>query len=201
MNKIFYLILLLILALHTFPETVSADSDYYIRKMIEAPASKFDLYVYKLKESLKCRTDRVSMSKSTQAKTPCLTDIEYDSAENALVMYFYIDKSNKEMRNFKMKNNEKKEKTLLKLLRKLSVELGVEGQKVGDEMIRLGTIQLTPVTYFTSGQESAGENIEFYSEIADITEINLITNLRSSVYKATRQKSGSYIYHVDKSGK
>jgi len=87
---------------------------------------------------------------------------------------------------------------MLKILKKLAIELGVEGQKVGDEVIRLGTIQLTSVSYSYPGDQSAGEHVEFYSEIADITEINLITNIRSSVYKATRQKSGSYFYQVDK---
>jgi len=87
---------------------------------------------------------------------------------------------------------------MLKILKKLAVELGVEGQIGGNEVIRLGTIQLTSVAYSYTGDQSAGEYVEFYSEIADITEINLVTNIRSNVYKATRQKSGSYFYHVDK---
>ncbi len=201
MNKNYFLMLLIILIFHLCQESVKADSNYYIKKMIESPASKFDLYIYKLSETLKCRMDRVSLSKTTQAKTPCMTDIEYNASDNILLMYFYVDQNNKEMRNFRSKSRKNKEKTLLNLLRTLSIELGVQGQKVGDEVIRLGTIQLTPLSYSYEKQAYEGENVEFYSEIADISEINLITNIGSKVYKATRKKSGSYIYKVDKSGK
>jgi len=199
MNKVSPIFLFFILAFIT-PEMTRADSNYYINKMKAAPVSKFDLYIYKLSEILKCRNDRVSMIKTTRSKTPCMTDIEFDANSNVLIMYFFVDSKNRDMRNFSAQNKKKKEKTMLKILKKLAVELGVEGQKVGDEVIRLGTIQLTSVSY-SSGDQSAGEHVEFYSEIADITEINLITNIRSSVYKATRQKSGSYSYHVDKSEK
>jgi len=201
MNKLTLIFLFIIFALLIMPEKTRADSNYYINKMKAVPVSQFDLYIYKLGEKLKCRNDRVSMTKSTKAKTPCLTDIEYDKAGNTLIMYFYVDSSNRDLRNFRGQNKKKKEKTMLNILKKLSVELGVEGQKVGDEIIRLGTIQLTPVTYTYTGDQFSGEQIEFYSEIADITEINLVTNIRSSVYKTTRQKSGSYFYQVDKSGK
>jgi len=200
MNKNYFLILLIILIFHPFQEAAKSDSNYYIKRMMESPSSKFDLYIYKLSENLKCRMDRVSLSKTTQAKTPCMTDIEYDMTGNTLIMYFYVDSSNKNMRNFRGQNKKKKEKTMSELVKNLAIELGVEGQKVGDEVIRLGTIQLTPLTYYNSSDQSYGENVEFYSEIADITEINLVTNIKSKVYKATRQKSGNYIYNVDKSG-
>ena len=127
-----------------------------------------------------------------------MTDIEFDANSNVLIMYFFVDSTNRDMRNFSRQNKKNKEKTMLKILKKLAVDLGVEGQIVGNEVIRLGTIQLTSVAYSYTGDQSAGEHIEFYSEIADITEINLVTNIRSSVYKATRQKSGNYLYQVDK---
>jgi len=200
MNKIFLILLFFILVFIT-PETVRAESNYYINKMKAAPVSQFDLYIYKLSEKLKCRSDRVSMTKSTQSKTPCMTDIEFDPISNVFIMYFYVDSTNKDMRSFSRQNNKNKEKTMLKILKKLSIELGVEGQIVGDEVIRLGTIQLTPVSYSYNSDQTTAEYVEFYSEIADITEINIVTNIRSSVYKATRQKSGNYIYRVDKSGK
>ena len=177
------------------------DSDFYINKMKNSPVSKFDFYIYKLGETLKCRTDRVSMTKTTQAKTPCLTDIEYDSVSNILVMYFYVDSSNSEMKNFKRQNKKKKEKTMLQILNKLAVELGVQGQKVGDETVKLGTIQLTPLTPSDYSGNIPEEYTSFYNEIADITEINLVTNIKSDVYKATRQKWGNYVYTVDKTGK
>lgn len=200
MNKVFPILLFFILAF-IIPETTRADSNYYINKMKAAPVSQFDLYIYKLSEKLKCRIDRVSMTKTTRSKTPCMTDIEFEANSNVLIMYFYVDSTNRDMRNFSRQNKKNKEKTMLKILKKLAVELGVEGQIVGNEVIRLGTIQLTSVAYSYTGDQSAGEHVEFYSEIADITEINLVTNIRSSVYKATRQKSGSYLYQADKSGK
>ena len=190
--------ILLICSVLILPCLSRADSNHYIKRMINSPASKFDLYIYRLSEKLKCRKDRVSMSKTTQARTPCLTDIEYDQEGNVLLLYFYIDSSHKEMRNFKIKSDKRREKTLLKLLRELSVELGVEGQKFGNEMIKLGTIQMTPLTYSANTVKTTNEEIQFYKEIAHVTEINLITNIGSKVYKATRTKSGSYRYQVDK---
>ena len=180
------------------PETTWAENNYYINKLKSAPVSQFDLYIYKLSEKLKCRIDRVSMTKTANSVTPCLTDIEYDANSNVLIMYFYVDSTNKDMRSFSRQSKKNKEKTMMKILKKLAIELGVEGQTVGNEVIRLGTIQLTPISY-SSGDQSIGEYVEFYSEIADIAEINLVTNVRSNVYKATRQKSGNYIYRVDKS--
>ena len=181
--------------------SIAEDSDVYIKKMQNSPVSKFDFYIYKLSEKLKCRTDRVSMTRTTQSKTPCLTDIEYDSVSNILVMYFYVDASNRDMKNFRSGSKKKKEKTMLKILNKLAVELGVQGQKVGDETVKLGTIQLTPLSPSDYGGNLPDEYASFYDEIADITEINLVTNIKSSVYKATRQKWGNYNYKVDKSGK
>ena len=174
---------------------------FLYKKMKNSPVSKFDFYIYKLGETLKCRTDRVSMTKTTQAKTPCLTDIEYDSVSNILVMYFYVDSSNSDMKNFKRLNKKKKEKKMLEILNKLAVDLGVQGQKVGDETVKLGTIQLTPLTPSDYSGNIPEDYSLFYNEIADITEINLVTNIKSDVYKATRQKWGNYIYKVDKSGK
>lgn len=200
MKKIFPLLFLFIVAFIN-PETSWAESNYYIKKLKAAPVSQFDLYIYKLSEKLKCRIDRVSMTKTANSVTPCLTDIEFDANSNVLIMYFYVDATNKDMRSFSRQSKKNKQKTMLKILEKLSIELGVEGQMVGNELIRLGTIQLTPVSYSYTGAQSPGEYVEFYSEIADITEINLVTNVRSSVYKATREKSGSYIYRVDKSEK
>lgn len=200
MNKISTILLFFILAFIS-PQTVRADSNYYIKKLKAAPVTQFDLYIYKLSEKLKCRSDRVSMTKTTQSKTPCMTDIEFDANSNVLIMYFYVDSTNRDMRSFSRQSKKNKEKTMLKILKKLAVELGVEGQTVGNEVIRLGTIQLTPVSYSYSGDQYAGEHVEFYREIADITEINLVTNIRSNVYKATRLKSGSYLYRVDKSEK
>ncbi len=181
--------------------SIAEDSDIYIKKMQNSPVSKFDFYIYKLSEKLKCRTDRVSITKTTQSKTPCLTDIEYDSVSNILVMYFYVDSSNRDMKNFKSRSKKKKEKTMLKILNKLAIELGVQGQKVGDETVKLGTIQLTPLSPSDYGGNLPDEYAFFYDEIADITEINLVTNIKSSVYKATRQKWGNYNYKVDKSEK
>ena len=97
-----------------FSVASAQDSDFYINKMKNSPVSKFDFYIYKLGETLKCRTDRVSMTKTTQAKTPCLTDIEYDSVSKILVMYFYVDSSNSDMKNFKRQN--KKQKKFLHLM-------------------------------------------------------------------------------------
>lgn len=182
-------------------EAQSQESDFYINKMKNSPVSKFDFYIYKLGETLKCRTDRISMTKTTQSKTPCFTDIEYDSVSNILVMYFYVDSTNPDMKNFKSRNQKKKEKTLLKILNKLAVELGVQGQKVGDETLKLGTIQLTPLSPSDYSGNLPQDYTSFYKEIADITEINLVTNIKSDVYKATRQKWGNYIYKVDKSEK
>ena len=199
MKRIF-LLLLLYTMLFINPETTWAENNYYINKLKSAPVSQFDLYIYKLSEKLKCRVDRVSMTKTANSVTPCLTSIEFDANSNVLIMYFYVDSTNREMRIFSRQSKKNKEKTMMKILKKLAIELGVEGQTVGDEVIRLGTIQLTPVSY-SSGDQSIGEFVEFYSEIADITEINLVTNVRSSVYKATRQTSGSYIYRVDKTKK
>lgn len=181
--------------------SLAEDQDIYIKKMKNSPVSKFDFYIYKLGETLKCRTDRVSMTKTTQAKTPCLTDIEYDSVSNILVMYFYVDSSNSDMKNFKRQNIKKKEKTMLKILNKLAVELGVQGQKVGDEIVKLGTIQLTPLSPSDYSGNLSEDYTSFYNEIADITEINLVTNIKSDVYKATRQKWGNYSFTLDKTGK
>ena len=176
---------------------LTAESDRYIQKMMSSNVSKFDLYIYKLNESLKCRIDRVSMNKTAQSKSPCMTDIEYDPIANILVMYFYVDGSHKEMRSFKTKSSSRKKKALLEVLHELAIELGVEGQKFGDETIKLGTLQLTPISYSTSTEKESKEEIRFYNEITENTELNLITNVGSKVYKATRTKTGSYLYLVD----
>jgi len=99
MNKVSSILLFLILAL-IVPEMTRADSNYYINKMKAAPVSKFDLYIYKLSEILKCRNDRVSMTKTTRSKTPCMTDIEFDANSNVLIMYFFVDSTNRDIRNF-----------------------------------------------------------------------------------------------------
>ena len=197
-----YIIFLTLTATFLSPSySIAEESDIYIKKMQNSPVSKFDFYIYKLSETLRCRTDRVSMTRTAQAKTPCLTDIEYDSVSNILVMYFYVDSSNRDMKNFRSRSKKNKEKTMLNILNKLAVELGVQGQKVGDETVKLGTIQLTPLSPSDYSGNLPGEYASFYNEIADITEINLVTNVKSSVYKATRQKWGNYNYTVDKSGK
>ena len=159
-----------------------ADPGPQIARMMQTPATAFDLFLLRLYEGAKCN----NLVKNTNAEEAdlCLTSIDYDADANVLTTFFRVYPGAEAMDDFVNLEAEDRKQILLQLLDNTVRRVGA--------LDTWGLLHSTPISYGSN----AGNNDEkaFRAALAARTTVALSTSYSGVVYVATRHFDGSIKY-------
>jgi len=169
----------------------AAEPSRPIAKMMDTPASTFDVFLFRLYEQSKCFQGWFGNRKNDDKPDLCMTTIKYKFDDNFIVMNFIVREKYEKMAGFRSSSDKQKESMLKALLSDVATSVGVEPQGT-----RLGMIQLTPIREGWSTK--AFEETETREEIANRTVIHLRANIGGFVYTVTRDHHGNVTFDKEK---
>ncbi|WP_194868958.1 hypothetical protein [Pseudoalteromonas sp. PPB1] len=173
-----------------------AEPSKFIAQAMTAPASVFDLFLFKIEEQSKCYRGWFGNSKTKDHETPCLTTLKYNFDENIIKMNFFVGDVNEKMIGFKASNDKDKEAILRNVLSDLASTLGVEKNEYSG--LKLGMIQMTSIRNGWSRDEFDESN--FKEEVTKRTVITVTANIEDGfIYKAIRNHHGKVRFEKKRS--
>ncbi len=176
---------LLLLGLYLTVTPVLAEPGPQILRMMQTPASAFDLFLFRLYEGAKCN----NLVKNTNAEEAdlCMTTLDYDAGTNLLSTFFRVYPGAEAMDDFVDQDSAGRNQILLRLLDNTARRVGaVDGW---------GLIHSTPISY--AGNRGDAAEKAFRSELAMRTSTALSTSYDGVVYVATRHPDGSIKYFTN----
>lgn len=169
-------ILLLILF---FSATAWAHSGTAITAMMQAPASVFDLFLFRLYEEAKC--NKVVQNNNADEADLCMSTLSYDSEANILTVFFRVLPAAQVMEDFVDQEAEGRKQVMLQLLENTAKRVGAVDS--------WGLLHSLPISYVPLPGEKS-----FRSELARRTSTRLSTSYDGKVFIATRHYDGRIEY-------
>lgn len=157
-----------------------------IAKMIQTPASTFDMFLFRLYEAGKC--DNVVKNTNSDEADLCLTSIGYDADKNILSVFFRVLPGAEAMDDFVNEERDGRKQIMLKLLENTVRRLGV--------VDTWGLLHSTPISHGWNAGDA--EEKSFRTELAQRTTTALSTSYDGVVYIATRHQDGTIEYFTSK---
>ena len=155
-------------------------------KMMQTPATAFDMFLFRLYEAAKC--NNVLKNNNADEADLCLSSIKYDTDTNILSTFFRVLPAAEVMEDFVDQDAGGRKEILLKLLDNTVRRVGAVDS--------WGLLHSTPVAYGRTG--SVADEKSFRAELAKRTTTALSTSYDSVVYIATRHHDGSIEYFTSK---
>jgi hypothetical protein len=149
-----------------FVQQVLAAPGPAIVKMIQTPATAFDMFLFRIYEAAKCNT--VLKNNNSDEADLCLSTIKYDAEKNVLSAFFRVLPGAEVMDDFVDQEFAGRKEIMLKLL--------------DNTVRRIGAV------------DSWGEEKSFRAELAQRTSTALSTSYDGVVYIATRHQDGAIEY-------
>lgn len=157
-----------------------------ITKIIETPASAFDMFLYRIYEAAKC--NNVVKNNNADEADLCLSTIKYDADKNILSTFFRVLPGAEVMDEFVELEPAERKETLLKLLENTARRVGAVDQ--------WGLLHSTPISH--GWKVDLAEEKAFRAELAKRTSTALSTSYDGVVYVATRHFDGRIEYFTNK---
>lgn len=176
---------LLLLGLYLTVTPVLAEPGPQIARMMQTPASAFDLFLFRLYEGAKCN----NLVKNTNAEEAdlCMTKLDYDAETNLLSTFFRVYPGAEAMDDFVDQGSAGRKQTLLRLLDNTARRVGA--------LDGWGLIHSTPISY--AGNRADAAEKAFRTELAMRTSTALSTSYDGVVYVVTRRPDGSVKYFTN----
>lgn len=153
-----------------------------VARMMQTPASAFDLFLFQLYESAKCN----NLVKNTNAEEAdlCMTKIDYDPEANLLSVFFRVYPGAEAMEDFVDQDAPGRKRILLNLLDDTARRVGA--------LDSWGLLHSTPVS---RGLDAGEADVKaFRAELAARTTTVLSTSYSGVVHVATRHYDGRIRY-------
>ena len=183
MNAIRTIVMLIVVGL--VPLHVLAEPSKPIAKLMHTPASAFDVFLFRIKESGECYQADWG-NPGNQKFDLCLTSLEYSFDDNIIEMNFFVSKRHELMKSISGKPKKTKEDTIKIVLTKVAETAGVE--KFGS-LGYFGWIQQVPIRHGWSTKDL--DVSEIREEIRKRTRVVLFTDpIDGKRYKAVRSHQG-----------
>jgi hypothetical protein len=165
-----------------FAQQVLAQPSPQIAKMIETPATAFDMFLYRLYETAKC--NNVLKNNNTDEADLCLSSLSCDADRNVLSVFFRVLPAAEVMDDFVDLEADGRKAIMLQLLDNTAKRVGAVDS--------WGLLHSTPISHGWN-QDMADEKL-FRAELAKRTSTALSTSYDGVVYIATRLPDGSIKY-------
>lgn len=169
-----------------FAQQVFAAPSPQIAKMIQTPATAFDMFLFRIYEAAKC--NNVLKNGNTEEADLCLTSITYDVDRNILSTYFRVLPGAEAMDDFVDQEPARRKLIMLRLLENTTRRVGV--------IDSWGLLHSTPMSHDWKG--SNAEEKSFRAELAKRTSTSLSTSYSGVVYVAKRNVDGTNNYYTSK---
>ncbi|MDH3630463.1 MAG: hypothetical protein OER98_05015 [Gammaproteobacteria bacterium] len=179
-------IILVILFSLLLVQPVLAEPGPAIAKMIQTPATAFDMFLFRLYEAAKC--NNVLKNNNSDEADLCLSTIKYDADKNVLSAFFRVLPGAEVMDDFVDQEFAGRKEIMLKLLDNTVRRFGA--------VDTWGLLHNTPISHGWKG--SKAEEKSFRTELAQRTSTALTTSYDGVVYIATRKPDGSIEYFTSK---
>ena len=174
-------ILVVLLSL-SFVQPLLAEPGPAIAKMIQTPATAFDMFLFRIYEAAKC--NNVVKNNNADEADLCLSTIKYDAEKNVLSVFFRVLPGAEVMDDFVDQEFDGRKKIMLKLLENTARRAGA--------VDTWGLLYNTPISHGWKG--SKAEEKLFREELAQQTSTALSTSYDGVVYIATRHPDGAIEY-------
>jgi hypothetical protein len=165
-----------------FAQQVLAQPSPQIAKMIETPATAFDMFLYRLYEAAKC--NNILKNNNTDEADLCLSSLSYDADQNVLSVFFRVLPGAEVMDDFVDLEADGRKAIMLQLLDNTAKRVGAVDS--------WGLLHSTPISHGWN-QGMADEKL-FRAELAKHTSTALSTSYDGVVYIATRLPDGTVKY-------
>jgi hypothetical protein len=173
--------LLLLCSILVVPQALAEPSPP-IAKVIQKPATAFDIFLFRLYEAGKC--NNVVKNNNADEADLCLSSISYDADKNVLSTFFRVFPSAEVMDDFADQEYGGRKEIMLKVLENTVRRVGA--------VDTWGLLHSTPMSY--GGSFSEAEEKSFRAELAQRTSTALSTSYDGVVYIATRHQDGTIEY-------
>ena len=177
---------LLILCSLLVTQLALAQPSQAIAKMMQTPATAFDMFVYRLYEAAKC--NNVVKNTNSDEADLCLSSIKYDADKNVLSVFFRVLPGAEAMDDFVDVEFDERREILMTLLDNTVRRVGA--------VDTWGLLHSIPISHGGSG--SYADEISFREELAKRTTTALTTSYDGVVYIATRHHDGKIDYFTNK---
>lgn len=157
-----------------------------VAKMLQTPASAFDLFLVRLYEAGKC--NNVIKNNNFDEADLCLSALNYDPEKNILTTFFRVSPGAEAMDDFVDRESDGRKQIMLNLLDNTVRRVGA--------LDTWGLLHSTPLGH---GLNIGAKNEKsFRRELAQRTSTALTTSYDGVVYIATRHHDGSIEYFTSK---
>jgi len=177
--------IIIIMVIGLAPWHVTAEPSKPIAKFMDAPASAFDVFLFRVKEEGKCYQTYWG-NPGNQKLDLCLTGLVYNFDDNIIEMNFFVYEHHELLQGISGKSKKDKEDTVKSILTKVAEIAGVEKRiHIGYS----GWIQSVPIRH---GWSTKNLNMnEVREEIRKRTIVRLYTDpIDGQSYKAVRSHYG-----------
>jgi len=165
-----------------FVQQVLAEPGPAIAKMIQTPATAFDMFLFRIYEAAKC--NNVLKNNNSDEADLCLSTIKYDAEKNVLSAFFRVLPGAEVMDDFVDQEFAGRKEIMLKLLDNTVRRVGAVDS--------WGLLHNTPISHGWKGSQA--EEKSFRAELAQRTSTALSTSYDGVVYIATRHPDGAIEY-------
>jgi hypothetical protein len=177
---------LVILFSMLFIQLALAEPSPQIAKMIQTPATAFDMFLFRLYEAAKC--NNVLKNNNSDEADLCLSSIKYDSDRNILSTFFRVFPAAEAMEDFVDQDTDGRKEIMLKLLDNTVRRVGA--------LDSWGLLHSIPISYGWKG--NLADEKSFRAELAKRTSTALSTSYDGVVYIATRHQDGTIEFFTSK---
>ncbi len=177
---------LLILSSILLAPQVLAAPGQQVSRMMQTPASTFDMFLFRLYEAGKC--NNVLKNNNSDEADLCLSSIRYDADKNILATFFRVLPGAEAMDDFVDQEPDARKQTMLALLENTARRVGA--------LDGWGLLHSTPISYGLN--ISTADEKSFRAELAQRTSTALSTSYDGVVYVATRHHDGAIEYFTSK---
>ena len=169
-----------------FAQQALAEPSPQIAKMIQTPATAFDMFLFRLYEAAKC--NNVLKNSNSDEADLCLSSIKYDADTNVLLTFFRVLPATEAMADFVDQDTDGRKQIMLKLLDNTVRRVGA--------LDSWGLLHSTPISHGWKG--NVVDEKSFRAELAQRTSTALSTLYDGVVYIATRHQDGRIEYFTSK---
>ena len=178
--------ILVVLFSLSFVQPLFAEPGPAIAKMIQTPATTFDMFLFRIYEAAKC--NNVLKNNNSDEADLCLSTIKYDAEKNVLSAFFRVLPGAEVMDDFVDQEFAGRKEIMLKLLENTVRRIGA--------VDTWGLLHNTPISHGWQGSQA--EEKSFRTELAQRTTTALTTSYDGIVYIATRHQDGAIEYFTSK---
>jgi hypothetical protein len=158
-----------------------------IKTLMATPASTFDLFMFRLYESVKCKNWTGEVESEPDF---CMTSLHYDADRDLLSMHFRAYPTNESLGDFLEVEDLERQDIVVRYVEQVARIAGVESD--------WGLLRSMPLRHAGTTKIQDEEKIRL--EIASRTQVHIHVTYGSKVYTAVREPDGQVSFSLTKRG-